>query len=404
MNRHLYKVTMLSLALVISPCTYSKQIKILPLQHKVIKLSNQVDINSNILLAENETFTTELSDGYQTITKDNRLSLNNQFMIGSLSKQFTATALLIALKERNAKLTDSEQLKTNIQQALERPITSYLPKAHAIWQGNMPEWAKQVTLHQMLTHSSGIPDYTNQADFSTSQDEHSPFYAQPHRPYQIIDLIKDKPLLFEPGSQFSYSNTNYLLLAEIIETLSQSSYTDYLQSKVFTPLNMQATFAAESGNNTQLREVHPNLVRSMSYDPEQDNAEYVEPTWLMDLSNAKGSGSIISSLRDLEKWNTALHTSDKILPRSLYELMTTPHLGGASEGYGLGIEQGKYGIIYGYQGHIDDFNAAMLYVPQQKITIIVLSNLAHKTTDASSKTTQLKGYDALWSLLSDNLD
>lgn len=270
--------------------------------------------------------------------------IDSPFLIGSLSKQFTAAALLKALCSC-----------TDVHSTLQNPVSKYLPKQHPIWQGNMPRWANEVTLHQLLSHRSGIPNYTDNPTFQ------GPFYSQKHTSAQILNLIKNEPLRFQPGSKQEYSNTNYLLIAEIITALTNQPFDQFLSQHFFKPLQMHHTSQPTSGNQKTLH-----LIKSL------DSENFI------DLSNAQGAGAMISTVDDLHKWNIALHINKTVLPPDLYSLMITNY--GEGEGYGIGIATTSCGMIYAHQGKIDTYNSILLYSPQNQITVVALtySNQSHE--------------------------
>ncbi len=400
-----YALTICLSLLFFSQPLLAKDFQLLLLQQKIMQLIKGTDINSTILLAEDETFTTELADGYITPDQKSNLRLYNQFMIGSLSKQFTAAALLHALNNKNHSPENDSEAQESIQASLDRPISVYLPNAHSIWHGKMPEWANEITLHQLLTHTSGLSNYTEQDAFTKKNTQGIPFFAETHKPYQLIQLIKNAPPLFTPGSSYAYSNTNYLLIAEIIESITRRTYKQYIEENFLIPLQMQDSFVAEEGNHQVIRENNPKLVEPIFYDPTQKQNTFRSLHWLIDLSNTKGSGNLISTVRDLEKWNTALHTTSKVLPKPLYDLMVTPYADNDSEGYGLSMESTQFGMLYSYQGRIDGFNSGLLFLPDRNISIIVLSNLEKDPDVEASKKQKvyLKGFDSIWQLIDSSL-
>src|SRR5262249_11470652 len=133
-----------------------------------------------------------------------------KFRIASLTKQFTAAAILL-LEEQGKLRTDA-------------PIKTYLPNAPAAW--------NDITIFNLLTHTAGIPDYTNLPDFGSRA-------RAPATPAQITSWFIDKPLGFSPGQQFRYSNSDYVVLGDVIERLSGQTYADFLEDHIFIPLNMK---------------------------------------------------------------------------------------------------------------------------------------------------------------------
>ena len=135
---------------------------------------------------------------------------STKFRLGSLTKQFTAASIL--LLEERGKLSVSD------------PVKKYLPDAPAAWD--------KITLYNLLTHTSGIPSFTGFPDYAESE----PFATTPAN---LVARFRDKPLEFEPGTKWNYSNSGYALLGYLIEKVSGESYADFVQKNIFTPLGMK---------------------------------------------------------------------------------------------------------------------------------------------------------------------
>ncbi|HTD97196.1 MAG TPA: serine hydrolase domain-containing protein, partial [Edaphobacter sp.] len=139
-------------------------------------------------------------------------SPTTKFRLGSLTKQFTSASILL-LEERG-------KLK------VEDPVSKYMPDAPASWQ--------KITIYNLLTHTSGIPNFTGFPDYSPTEWKDT-------NPTELVARFRDKPLDFEPGSKFSYSNSGYVLLGYLLEKISGQSYADFLKQNIFTPLGMADT-------------------------------------------------------------------------------------------------------------------------------------------------------------------
>ena len=135
-----------------------------------------------------------------------------KFRLGSITKQFTAMAILILQEQSKLKVED--------------PIGKYLADAPKAWEG--------VTIHHLLTHTSGVPSYTDDPSYGKKM-------TQPETVKSMIARFKDKPLEFEPGEKFHYSNSGYFLLGAIIEKVSGKSYEAFLKEAIFDPLGMTDT-------------------------------------------------------------------------------------------------------------------------------------------------------------------
>ncbi len=254
------------------------------------------------------------------------------FRLGSLTKQFTAT--LILLLQQDGKLH------------IEDPIAKYLPDAPKSWE--------KITLANLLNHTSGIPNFTSDKEFGT-------WRMSSHTPAEEIAFFRDKPLDFEPGSKFSYSNSNYEVLGVVIEKLGGKSYGDQLRERIFEPLGMH-----DSGLDRD------DLIlpkRAQGYSPSKNG---LVPARSESMSVPWAAGSIYSTTADLLRWERGLF-GGKVLQEESLTAMTTPGKGN----YGMGVEvsliDGNRVVTHG--GGIEGFNTYLSYVPARKITIVVLSNV-----------------------------
>jgi CubicO group peptidase (beta-lactamase class C family) len=266
---------------------------------------------------------------------------DTHFRLGSITKQFTAASILL-LEERG-------KLK------VEDPISKYMPDEPAAW--------KNITFFHLLTHTSGIPSFTSFPDYSTLQ-------SQPVTPEQLVARFRDKPLEFQPGEKWKYSNSGYALLGYLIEKISGQKYCDFLQQNIFTPLAMQDTGCDR--NSVVLPR------RASGYTPGPhglENASYI------DMTVPFSAGELYSTTGDLLRWQQALFGGKLLNPASLKK-MTTPF----KENYGFGLQiqtlKGHERISHG--GGINGFNTAEAWYPQEKLSIIVLSNVNGNAPDEIS--------------------
>lgn len=258
----------------------------------------------------------------------------NKFRLGSITKQFTAVAIM-QLEERGKLNTTDLACK-------------YLDPCPEAW--------KAVTIHHLLTHTSGIPSYTNTPLFATPK-----FMRMPLSPLDVVMLTKEKPLEFQPGEGWAYDNTGYVLLGYIIEKASGRNYADYLKEHVFTPLDMN-----DSGYD-DTRAVLPG--RAAGYDRNANgyrNADY------LDMSLPHAAGSLYSTVGDLYRWDRALYT-EKVVNKKMYAQMTTPvkH----DYGYGLMLQPIAKHKQVGHGGGINGFSTCMNRFPEDDAVVIVLSNV-----------------------------
>jgi CubicO group peptidase (beta-lactamase class C family) len=250
-----------------------------------------------------------------------------KFRLGSLTKQFTAMATMM-LQERGAlRVQDS--------------ICKYLPQCPAGWQG--------ITIHHLLTHTSGMPD----ADYTET-------ILLPMSVTNTIEHLKSQPLMFEPGRAFRYSNANYVLLGYIIEKASGQSYASFIREKIFEPLGMK-----DSGYDDQ-RSILPHRANGYSLRGETVvNAAYV------DMSLPFSAGGLYSTIEDMSKWDQAFSTEKLVSGKSLAAIFTPDK---NVYGYGWYIAE-RFGRRYiNHSGWIEGFANAIARFPEEKLTVIILSN------------------------------
>jgi CubicO group peptidase (beta-lactamase class C family) len=297
------------------------------------KLTKARLFSGSVLIARNGKVLVRKGYGEADREKHVMNTAQKKFRIGSMTKQFTAVAILIL----------QAQGKLNIHDR----ICTYLSKCPATWQ--------KITLHHLLTHTSGIPDFTSFPDYQTTQ-------GSPSSPTQTIARFKKKPLGFQPGEKFSYSNSGYILLGAIIEQASGATYEAFLRDNIFVPLQM-----VNSGFD------HNNSDLAVGY---RDQTSV--PADFIDMSIPYAAGGLYSTVEDLYRWDQALYT-DKLIPKNLRDMMFTPFAlmpdrGGLGYGYGWVIgKKGNHPIV-SHEGGINGFHSVIARYPNDKIVIIILSN------------------------------
>jgi CubicO group peptidase (beta-lactamase class C family) len=267
-------------------------------------------------------------------------SLNTKFRIASLSKQFTAACILL-LQERG---------RLNVHD----PISRYLSDLPAAWQA--------ITIHQLLTHTSGIHDYT-------SSPEMPKLNRTGATPQQMIALVADKPLDFKPGTNWGYTNTGYILLGMIIEKVSGQPYANFLQSNIFEPLGMGHSGYDRARDITKERASGYQII-----DGHVVNADFI------DMSIPFSAGGIYSTIEDIYLWNEALTEDGKLLSAQSLKQMFTEYPEATHEGqhygYGVVISRLKFGkLLYYHGGGVEGFSSSIQCYPQERVCIVVLSNL-----------------------------
>lgn len=254
------------------------------------------------------------------------------FRLGSVTKQFTAMAIMILQERGKLRVSD--------------PACQYLTECPAAWQ--------PLTIRHLLTHTSGIPNYTNFPDFAR-------IAVLPTTAAELVGKLKDKPLEFAPGEKFAYSNSGYYLLGLIVERASGKPYADFLQEAIFAPLAMKQT-----GYDNPSRILTNRAAGYARQAGETVNAAY------MDMTIPYAAGALHSTTEDLFRWDRALYTDTLVSQKSLDEIFT-PYKGGYGYGWSIGQRFDRQAIahgggIYGFATQVDRF-------PADRVTVIVLSNV-----------------------------
>ena len=265
-----------------------------------------------------------------------------KFRLGSLTKQFTAT--LILLLQQDGKLSIND------------PVRRYL--------ANTPKAWEKITIAELLEHTSGIPDFTSLKEFGT-------WRMNPHSVEEELAFFRDKPLEFEPGSRFDYSNSNYEVLGAIIEQVSGKKYAELLRERILDPLKM-----THSGLDTD-ELLLPK--RAQGYEPSNSG---LIPARSESMSIPWAAGSMYSTTGDLLKWEQGLF-GGKVLSADSLKAMTTPGKGD----YGLGIEIHDLGgnRVITHGGAIEGFSTNLSYVPDRRIAVVVLANVIGAAPDPMSR-------------------
>ena len=257
------------------------------------------------------------------------------YQIASVSKQFTAAAVLRLAEQGRVKLGD--------------PVSAYvdgLPPAYA-----------GVTLEKLLNHTAGVPNFT---DFFRE-------FRRPVTPAQLVDSLAKRQLLFEPGTGFRYSNSGYYLLGLVIERVTGQPYADYLREQFWAPLGMDDTEYCGTRRHAPL---------PAGYGRDRRGAAVRAAPW--DPSVLFAAGSLCSTVGDLARWSVALGEGRVLAPES-YRKMTSPapspdpHLR-MSYGYGMMVDTTEAGPYLHHDGAVAGFRAQVAWYPAEHLAIVVLMN------------------------------
>jgi CubicO group peptidase (beta-lactamase class C family) len=290
-----------------------------------------------VLVARDGKVVVQSGFGFADLEKKTPVTAETKFRIGSVTKQFTAAAILRLADDGKLALTDK--------------LEKFFP--------GFPR-AGEVTLHQLLTHTSGIHSYTNKPEFMAR-------VTKPIAPVDLVAWFRDDQPDFAPGAGFLYNNSAYFLAGEIVAKVSGKSLADYLRETFFEPLGMKDTGVLVNATPP------PGL--ALGYSIAEGKAT---PALDWDMSWAGGAGALYSTVGDLFRWSEALHGGKLLKPES-YQAMTTPvklppGVNGMSYGYGLMMAPLNGLPSIGHNGGLNGWSSNLVWLPAQHCTVIALGN------------------------------
>lgn len=311
-------------------------------------LSNYPLFSGSILIALDEQIL--LSGGYRYANWELNVPNTSStiFRLASLTKPFTALAIMM-LQERGKIDVDD-------------PICQYIVDCPAAWQS--------ITIHHLLTHTSGIPDYSA---FPKALHEAALNRSVP----ELIDTFRDQPLNFPPGTRFNYSNSGYVLLGAVIESVSEMRYENFMLNNIFWPLFME-----DSGYDNASR-IIKNRASGYTIDGRfLENSAFISP------SNLFSAGGLYSTIEDLHRWHQALFTNQLVSQPTLDQIFS-PQVAaekyGAEYGYGWVVSESQGHRVFWHDGAIPGFTNYFAYYPDDRLDIIILSNLDTSDVPAMAK-------------------
>lgn len=273
------------------------------------------------------------------------LAPTDPFLIGSITKTFVATVVLQLAEERRL--------------SLDTPLASYLP--------GFPG-ASHITIRQLLSHTSGLPDVAQAhgLDKALIRDRDRRWTAE-----QVLALVADRDRLFPPGESYQYSNTNYVLLGQVIEAVTGTPWAAQVRRRIITPLRLTRTFIGGV-------DPVPSLVAGY-YDLDNDgDTENVTATPWPALDTFEGAaGAIVSNAADLARFARALFDGRLLRPETLQAMTTPGPYHSRHRGYGLGVEIMQpdfHTLAWGHGGAEPGFRSQLLYLPDSRVVIVVLVN------------------------------
>jgi CubicO group peptidase (beta-lactamase class C family) len=260
------------------------------------------------------------------------------FELGSVTKQFTSTAILMLVEQGKLSLDDD--------------IRKYVP--------DFPDKRAHITIEHLLTHTSGIKDYTDDPKWPA-------LWRQDLTPSQVVDLVKDAPLDFQPGTKWHYDNTGYTLLGMVLEKAAGIPYADFIRTKIFEPLGMSHSLY---GSFTT---VIPNRAAGYTKGEKGDweNAPYLS------MAQPYAAGSLMSNVDDLVKWDAAVSAKRLLSAASWAKAFEGYRLStGVDTRYALGWQLGTYEghEIVHHGGGIPGYTTQVLRMPGDQVYVVVLTN------------------------------
>jgi CubicO group peptidase (beta-lactamase class C family) len=341
-------------------------------------------------LSRNGSVITQKTLGYADVKSRRSLHKNDVFPLFLASSNFTATGIL--------RLQDKNLLDVN------DTIDKHLTKKIGIWPNNaIPNWASRVTIQDLLTHSSGIANYSGKITFNNTEKLSASLRS-------VVQFASSQELSFTPGSKVARSSTNYVLLGLIIEAKSGKSLSKFLEAEFFEPLGMKDTKLVSKyellglitgsigdkypKNYTPIENPHPN--------DRDKTTRFLEPTSNIDSSFlAYGDMGIVSNSADLSLWVNALHHG-KVLSSASYKKMIRPYFEISYDeyssqthlGYGIYISKMENGLVYIHNNSsLGGFDISFGHLPGYNLNLNMLSNISPNATyDMKGKIVQSPMY------------
>lgn len=324
--------------LIIVPATVVAQSNTLDsqIQALVNKEAGKIAPGGVILLARNDSIIYYQAFGYDNIATKLEMDRQRIFRIGSITKSFTALAVLMLMEEGKIRLKDS--------------IQQYIP--------DFPVKNYPVTIAHLLTNTSGIKNYFEIDNPAKAKQQYTP--------REGIAYFEEAPLEFEPGTRYQYSNSNYYLLGYIIEKASGMPYADFIRTRIFDAVGMpHSSYGAVSNPRQQLAKGYTRIDGKL------------EDARLQEISAIYAAGGLLSNAEDLLKWHKALLSGKLISRKTLKQAMTPFRLrnGERSEyGYGWFVADIDGVQTIEHSGATDGYQADLVYIPEKDIRLITLFN------------------------------
>lgn len=292
-----------------------------------------------VIVTENGRTVYAAGRGLADVERKVAITPATHFRMGSITKQFTAAAILKLVEQGRVSLDD--------------PLSKYLP--------DYPAAAASATVRQLLNHTSGVMSYTNMPSFTAEGNASKPVTTE-----QLVAVFKDVPPLSKPGAKWEYNNSGYVLLGAILEKVTGKSWDRAVADLVVSPLKLATIRTGIGADGT------PGMAVGYS---EKDGK--VAPAMKIHMSVPHGAGALVGTVRDLARWGQALHNG-KVVSAASYGAMIAPTTttDGKTEPYGFGLQTGdvRGHKQIGHGGGIFGFSTDGIYLPEEKIFVAVFAN------------------------------
>lgn len=294
------------------------------------------DPGATVLVAKNGKVVYRKAFGMANLELNVPMKPEMVFEIGSITKQFTAVSILMLMEQGKLSLTDD--------------ITKFIQ--------DYPAQGHKITIHHLLTHTSGIKSYTG-------MQEWQPLWRKDMSPAEMIDLFKNQPMDFAPGERFLYNNSAYFLLGYIIEKASGLTYQQFLEDNIFKPLQMNNSYYGSH------KRVIPNRAAGYQNQDGFTNAEYLS------LTQPYSAGSIMSNVDDMLKWQNAIRDNKLVKAGSIqlaFKGYSTNDNKPFHYGYGWGVNEINGAPTLEHGGGIFGYTTNGIWLPGQDVYVIMLTN------------------------------
>jgi CubicO group peptidase (beta-lactamase class C family) len=281
-----------------------------------------------------------VSKGYGLADLEDDVYASSQtiYRLGSITKQFTAAAIMRLVEQGKVSLDDE--------------LTKFIP--------DYPTQGHRVTVHHLLTHTSGIKSYTGLGEVFWNNS------ARDLTHEEMLDLFKDEPFDFAPGEEYRYNNSGFYLLGMIVEKVDGNGYGEYLQQNVFGPLELSRTSYCHEDD----------IIKGRAQGYRRENDQFLNDK-AISMNTPGAAGALCSTTSDLLGWQEAFNEGRVVSAESRERMITPATLSDGSEtgyGYGLGIGDLDGHPVISHGGGINGFNTQRSYYPDEDLTVVVLAN------------------------------